>query len=162
MGTSLFALELNFTKFQANFTQTITDDNNKSIVYKGEVYAKKPSFNLWQYQYPIQKSVYSDGIKIIMIEPDLEQVLYTNISQNIDFFNIIASATETSKNHFNAHYKDMKFEIIMDENSLQSISYHDNFDNLVLIDFEKQHYNTKIEDSFFTPNIPQDYDIIHQ
>ena len=54
LSVSLWADIGNIFSFEADFDQKITDDQNKTIEYKGHVVATKPQFALWKYTDPIQ------------------------------------------------------------------------------------------------------------
>ena len=61
--------------YQASFTQSIVNSSNKEILYNGTIYIKQPSDVLWKYTDPIEKNVYILANQVIIIEPDLEQVI---------------------------------------------------------------------------------------
>ena len=160
LSVSLWADIGNIFSFEADFNQKITDDQNKTIEYKGHVIATKPQFALWKYTQPIQKEVYIASYKVIMIEPDLEQVIMKKIDSKFDIFSLIKNAKEIKPNEYLAHYRDTTFLIKLDNNKISEISYKDKFDNKVIIDFSKQKQNEKIDMKRFIPVIPDDYDVI--
>jgi len=158
--TTLFAIGEETNTMQADFTQTITDDKNKTITYKGDMLAKRPNLALWHYKDPIEKSVYITAHKATIIEPELEQAIIKKLDNNIDLLAILASAKKESKNHYNAVYGDKTYHIKMINKQIDSITYRDAFDNTVKITFTKQQINNKISDSKFSAVIPVDYDLI--
>lgn len=147
--------------FEADFTQKIVDDQNKTILYKGHVVAAKPQYALWQYETPINKKVYISPSKITMIEPDLEQAIIKHISENFDFFALIKNAKKVNEKNYIANFKNHKYTITLNsKNEIEFISYVDEFENNVKIVFEKQMKNKEYKKEIFTPIIPDDYDII--
>jgi len=149
--------------FEADFTQKIVDDKNKTIAYKGHVVAAKPQYALWQYKTPINKKVYISPSKITVIEPDLEQVIMKQISENFDFFALIKNAKKVNKISYIANFKNHKYTITLnDKNDIEFISYIDEFDNHVKIVFEKQLKNKEYKKEIFIPVIPEEYDIIKE
>ena len=75
--------------FEADFKQDITDDKGKILSYQGHLRALKPQNALWNYKKPVQKDIYVTPAKIIIIEPEIEQVIIRHISSNFDFFKMI-------------------------------------------------------------------------
>ncbi len=162
LATSGQAQITNINYFEANFTQSIVDDQNKTIVYQGHVKAAKPQYALWEYKSPVEKKVYILPHKVIVVEPELEQAIIKKISGNFDFFSLIKHAKEIDKDHYLAHFKDKSYYINLTNSTLSSISYKDEFDNSVTINFTKVDEKKKIERKDFVPNIPEDYDLIKE
>ena len=158
--TSLLAIGENTNTMQANFTQTITNDRNSTITYKGNLLVKRPSLALWHYVEPIEKSVYITSSSATIIEPELEQAIVKKLDNSVDILAILASAKKESTNHYSAMYDDKQYLIEMKEGFIHSITYSDAFENIVQITFSKQKINKKISDAKFEAIIPLDYDII--
>ena len=158
--TSLFGFFDSVSTFSADFEQRITDDQNKSIVYKGHIQTKRPNMALWNYVTPVEKQIYIREYKVVIIEPDLEQAIIKKVRNDIDLFTILTSAISIGNDHYEAHYRDMKFLITMEKDLIQSISYEDVFQNRVVILFSGQSINKAIDDTVFKAMIPSDYDIL--
>lgn len=151
---------VNINSFEANFTQTIVNDKNSTLTYKGHVLATKPQLALWQYSTPVEKSIYITHTQAVIIEPEIEQVYIQNIKSSFDFFNVIKHAKKVSNNTYIAKFQETEYTIIIKNNKLFSISYLDELENKVHILFTKQIQNKYIDKKIFTPDIPLDYDII--
>jgi len=160
ISTLAFASLDDITSFQADFTQSVTDEKNKVLKYSGNVVASKPQNAIWRYQEPINKDVYINSNAITIIEPDLEQVIIKHIKSNFDFFNMIKNAKKIEKDKYITYYRNSKFIITTNDSLIQDISYVDEFENKVKITFEKQEQNGKIDPTIFKPFIPNEYDII--
>ena len=158
--TISFASFYNLNSFEADFTQSITDDKNVSLLYSGHLVASKPQNALWNYTKPIKKDVYISSFEVTIVEPEIEQVIIRKIESNFDFFNMLQNATKISKNKYEAHYKDSNFIIKTKDKVIQSISYLDEFDNLVKITFKNQKQNIKIDKNIFLPRYPLEFDIV--
>jgi outer membrane lipoprotein carrier protein len=156
----LFASPNELTSFNSKFVQTIIDDNNKKITYTGELWASKPQNALWVYQKPIQKSVYVNGLKITIIEPQMEQVTIRTLDNEIDFLQIIQKAKKVDENNYTATVKGQTYAVVFKNNLLFSISYQDSYDNRVAILFTNPVQNKMIEPNRFKPSIPENFDII--
>ena len=162
LAVSSYANISNIKYFEADFTQSIVDDQNKTITYLGHVRAAKPQYALWEYKTPIDKQVYILPTKIVVIEPELEQVIIKKIAGNFDFFTLIKNAKKIGKDDYLAIFNNTKYYIKLKKGIIQSISYIDEFENNVKILFIHQLKNIKYKNEVFTPNIPIEYDIISE
>jgi outer membrane lipoprotein carrier protein len=159
--SSLFAgILLDISSFEADFTQQIDDKENKVVIYKGKVYAKKPQTALWRYTHPVRKDVYINTNKVLIIEPELEQAIVRKIKDDFDFFHLLEEAKKVGPNKYEAKYKGKKFQLFFDGKDIQKLTYIDDFDNLVTIKFTHQNYNTPLDEKIFNPTIPKEYDLI--
>jgi outer membrane lipoprotein carrier protein len=146
--------------FEADFTQSITDDKDTALTYYGHIVASKPQNALWIYKKPIMKKIYINEFKVTIIEPELEQVIVRKISSSFDIFKLIQHAKKIGKNKYLTTYKSTDFKITTKNNLIESISYTDEFSNKIKIIFQKQKQNIDIDKKTFFPNIPTEYDII--
>ncbi|MBA1437484.1 MAG: outer-membrane lipoprotein carrier protein LolA [Epsilonproteobacteria bacterium] len=147
--------------FQANFEQIIIDEQNKKITYKGNVITSAPSFAMWKYNNPINKTVYVSKDKVVIVEPELEQAIIKKIQSNLDFFSLLQQAKEIKKDLYVADYLQTKYFIKTEGLKIVSIVYTDEFENRVQILFHDQKVNKKVDFKQFTPAIPQEFDIIN-
>jgi outer membrane lipoprotein carrier protein len=157
---ALFGFSESIYSFSGSFEQHIVDDQNKTIIYHGHVWAKRPDKALWEYSDPIKKSVYVHGHRVIVVEPDLEQAIIKTISSDIDLFALIASAKPIGNETYEAHYADQIFTIKLMHGVIERIDYLDPFENSVNLIFSNQEQNKRIDDEKFFARIPKAYDII--
>ncbi len=157
----LFAISEKTNTMKANFVQTITDDKNSTITYRGNMLAKRPNMALWHYQEPIEKMVYITAESVTIIEPELEQAIIKRLGNSIDLLAILASATKDSKNSYTAFYDNKEYHITVKGEMINTISYKDAFDNNVKIVFSTQQINKKVDNEQFKAVVPADFDIIH-
>jgi outer membrane lipoprotein carrier protein len=150
---SLFANEQHINTLEANFIQKVTNPSNKTITYKGKIYIRQPNQMLWIYTTPIIKNVYMIGQQIIMVEPELEQAIFTSLTKEINLIELINNPSKVDKKYKLGYNKD---------GVIKSISYKDEVDNNILIEFKNIKVNKHIENSIFFTNIPDDYDIIRK
>jgi len=164
ISSLLYASFDNLKSFKADFKQTLTDDKNKTISYYGEVIADaKKQTARWHYKKPVDKTIYISYFNVTIIEPELEQVIIkrVDLEDGFNFFKMLKEAKQIDKNRFLAIYKNKKFTISVDKNSLlKNIEYLDEFDNKVKIEFKNQKYNIKFNKDSFIPKFPLEYDII--
>jgi outer membrane lipoprotein carrier protein len=164
--------------FITDFNQTITNDKGKKINYYGTVVFKQEKEILiigngdkqevvsklfkWNYKKPTDKEVCSDGVQLIVIDHDLEQVSRYLIDDGLDLERVLKVAQKISNKDYKAIYKDVEYLITLDsDGKLQKIFYTDSLDNRVKIVFENMTYNSKeFNDKMLECEIPDDYDTI--
>jgi len=160
LTTQIFAIVNNLNTFQADFIQTITDEKNKVLTYTGKISASKTQNALWRYIKPVAKNIYINKVSIIIVEPEIEQAIIRKITSDFDFFNIIKNAKRVDENHFLAKFENKTYNIKIENNLIESISYIDQFENKVKILFSNQLQNKHIDKNIFIPKIPLEFDII--
>ncbi len=160
--TSAYANLNNINSFEADFLQNIVDDKGVKITYSGHITASKPRYALWQYFKPIKKSVYISPYEIVVVEPELEQVIIKHLNENFDLFEIIQNAKKIDENRYLASYKNKQYVINTKNGNIESIEYKDELENDIKIVFDNQKINKVILKEKFIPNIPDDYDIVRE
>jgi outer membrane lipoprotein carrier protein len=163
--------------FKSNFHQTITNEKGKVIKYEGEVVFKNlqqvlahpsgatkeytRSLFKWSYQSPTLKEVCTDGIQLIVIDHDLEQVSHYTIDDGVNLKEILKVAQKISATDYKAVYKEIEYLITLnDKEELEQIVYVDNLDNNVKILFNNMYYNTTVDETILECTPPQEYDLI--
>ena len=160
--TLLLAFGENIQSFEADFSQKITDEENKVLTYTGSMRSKRPDMVLWSYREPINKKIYVTQWRAVIVEPELEQAMIKRLEGEIDFFGIIASAEAVDETHYKASYKGITFVLTQENGIILSLAYTDQLENKVIITFTNQKQNRPIEDNVFTPKVPVDYDVIRE
>ena len=160
ISTQIMASIDKITSFEADFTQNIKDEKEKILSYKGHVIAHKPQFAKWEYKTPVEKNIFITPFAITIVEPEIEQVIVRKIKSNFNFFQLIKNAKEIKPNVYEANYKNTIFTIVEEDDLIKSIKYIDEFENNVIIIFENQKQNHRIELEVFNPKFPLEYDII--
>ena len=160
LATLTYASMPDIKFFDADFEQKIVDDKGKTLSYSGHIKATRPNYVFWSYEKPVVKNIYISGEKLLIIEPEIEQVISKRIDQKFNFFNMIKNAKKIDKNSYKTEFNNSEFTIKIEHSKLTSISYKDKFDNSVTIRFSKQVQNRKVPLEVFTPEIPAAYDFI--
>ncbi len=148
--------------YQASFTQSIVNSSNKEILYNGNIYIKQPSDVLWKYNDPIEKNVYILANQVIIIEPDLEQVIISTLKEEINILDLLKNPTEISKNKYEATIYDKKYILTIINDQLTQINYSDEIENKVTIYFKDIKQNHEISNNIFKFKIPREYDVIRK
>ncbi len=151
-----------FETISSEFKQTITNEENSKIIYKGNFYATSKAKALWIYKSPIDKKIYFSQKRVVIIEPELEQVIITNLQNTPNLTEILKSAKKTNANTYETTYDGVQYVIHIKNNNINTISYSDKLENSVKIELFNQSINTFLDDTLFTPTIPKNFDIITQ
>ncbi len=159
---NIYANVFDFRTLSSDFVQTITNEQNSTITYKGSFYATNRQIALWIYKTPINKKVYFIKNKVVIIEPELEQAIITTLQKSPNFAQIIKSAKQISKNRYMTMFDDTNYYIDVKNGKISNISYKDKLENKVDIKLENLERNIVLDDALFKLNIPKDYDIVTQ
>ena len=151
-----------FETISSDFKQTITNEENSSIVYEGSFYASTQAKALWIYKSPIDKKIYFNKNRVVIIEPELEQVIITNLQSAPNLTEILKSSKKVDNKTYEAVYNDIKYTIQVDNKLLDTISYSDKLGNIVEIKLYNQSINTFLDDALFQAVIPKDFDVVTQ
>lgn len=144
---------------KANFIQTITNEQNSTIKYSGKFYARSDNKALWIYKKPIKKELYFLNGKVVIIEPDLEQAIFSKAKKLPKILDILKGAKK-EKNKLIAKCCNTLYTIDIKDNKIVSVSYKDKVGNKVKIKFFNEETNLIIDDEIFRYKIPDDFDIL--
>jgi len=148
--------------YQAKFKQTVTNNSQQEILYKGELYLKSNGNVLWKYQDPLIKNVYISNSKVIIDEPELEQAIISDINDDINLLNILKESMKIDKSTYTNTINEVKYTIKVQGNDLKAIFYTDEIGNNIKIVFTQAIVNENIADETFTFIAPVHYDIIRK
>ena len=148
--------------FQADFIQKITNTKNKVITYSGKVRFTNETLFKWSYKEPTKKEVCTDGLELLVVDHDLEQVSAYRISNGINIAKILKKAEPYRDNVYVAEYDNKKYTIQVDkQQKLHSIAYFDDLDNKVQILFKHMKYGKgNLPAQSMKCNYPIHYDMI--
>jgi len=127
--------------FRADFMQKITNANKKTIDYKGKVRFSNKTLLKWEYTEPTKKEVCTDGMELMVVDHDLEQVSIYLIDKGFDLAEILKKAKKYKKNIYVAEHDNRSYTIQLNgKQQIQSIAYYDDLDNKVQIVFKHMKY----------------------
>jgi outer membrane lipoprotein carrier protein len=159
----VFALDFrDKTTFEAVFKQSIINSSNSEIIYNGKLYIKEPALVLWRYDSPVKKDVYINDDEVIIIEPELEQVIVSKLQKELNILKILNDAKKINSNTYETTLYDTKYFLQIKNNELEKISYKDELDNKVTISFTDIRSNHQISNKTFKYTIPSDFDILRK
>ena len=127
--------------FSADFTQMITNTKKKVIHYSGTVRFSDAKLFKWSYLEPTKKEVCTDGLELLVVDHDLEQVSAYYIAKGLDIAKVLENAKLHSANIYVALFDGKKYTIQLDKQQrLHSLAYFDELDNKVQIVFKNMKY----------------------
>jgi len=163
LSSTISANSLNIQTLESNFKQSITNDQNAKIVYTGKMYAAQAKNQaLWEYDTPIVKKIYYKDGKLVIIEPELEQVIYAKLNKIPNILKLLKSAKKISENTLQTRFNSITYNITTAGNKIENIFYTDEMQNKVVISFTDEKVNSYINSDTFAYTIPADYDILEQ
>jgi outer membrane lipoprotein-sorting protein len=122
--------------------------------------AMRPDRARWDYAKPVRKTVYILGRTVTIVEPELEQAIIKKFQGDIDFFAILSRAERLENGEYLARYGEQRFLIHTENGIPVAITYQDAFENRIRILFSHPSINPTLDPDLFTPEIPEDYDIL--
>lgn len=162
LTTLLFAKIEHFKTIQSDFTQKVTNDQNKTIIYQGLFYATNDKKALWIYEKPVAKKIYFNNTRVLIIEPELEQVIITTLENTPNIAQLLQEAKEVSPNKYITKYQETTYTILTQKENIEKVVYRDKLDNAVEIIFSNQSTNLFLDDELFRAEIPRGYDIVRE
>jgi len=173
-----FIKEMN--SFSTSFVQNTYDENGLLVTTSnGSLIYKKKSKYILEYKSPNKIKFISDGQLITIYDQDLEQVIIRSVKKSlsnniIDIFTnekLINDKFElkiffkNNENHINflPINKDIKksdFLLVVSNNMIKSISFVNDFDQSVIMNFNGFEINVSILESQFKIDIPESFDVI--
>lgn len=176
---SLQQLLAPINSLSADFTQNIKDqDNNVYQRLTGNLSLKKPNQLRWNVVTPTAQLIISDGERVWLFDPDLEQVIIQSFSAdfktnpisillgNLNQLNADFTVTHITDNSFslvpkqkNALFAGIQLRFI--DNILSHIDYQDNFGQNTQLTLSQVTVNPQLARTTFIFDIPQGVDIIN-
>lgn len=182
---SLTQLLANIQTFRADFTQTITDKNAKQVQHSvGHMALQRPGKFRWEVTKPIAQLVVTNGARLWIYDPDLEQVTIrlltkevgdspamllsnTNTALEKDFLikgiNSTSSALQwfllTPKNK-NSMFAQIKFGFM--KNQIREMVLQDHLGHTTAVEFYNINVNPRLSSSLFSFKPPSKVDIIDE
>lgn len=155
------ANDLNFTSLKSDFTQIVTN-NEAKIIYEGHFLARSDNLAVWSYKTPAKKVIYFNGSKVIIIEPEIEQAIITDLKNTPNLTDILRLAKQISPNIYKAKFDEIIYTIFFENSLPKRIIYTDKLDNKVEISLRNVIKNSNIDKSVFSVKIPKNFDIVNE
>ncbi|MRJ03097.1 MAG: outer membrane lipoprotein chaperone LolA [Epsilonproteobacteria bacterium] len=154
---------LDVRTFSSDFVQKVRNDQNRTIEYRGTVYFQAPNLTHWIYREPIEKEILFDGRRLIMVEPQLEQVTITSLKREENILALLQRAREVEPGIYHLELNGKEFQIETGKGGkIERILYRDDLGNDVEITFLNPKQNGELSPSLFQIEIPPSYDRIYE
>ncbi|GHS86521.1 outer-membrane lipoprotein carrier protein [Campylobacterota bacterium] len=160
--TTLAAAEIDFKTLSMSFEQRVTNEQNQTLKYSGKLWLKQPSFARYDYEKPVKKTIAIANKSVLMIEPDLMQVTRFESEIAVNIIELWKKGKSVGAGKREATINGIKITLEHSGERFDRVYYTDDFDNFVEIVFSNHSRNIAIDDKFFLPPVPKNYDIIRQ
>mgnify|MGYP002026327540 FL=1 len=170
---------INFDSMSASFVQTSYQKDIRNNISKGYLVVKRPHHMLWHIEEPTERVIIFERGLISIYDPDLNQVIKTNIDQYKDanWLRILMGESEINESHQQNiedfySYKLIKFQplnndplgnmiiIKIKEELIDTIEIMQSENERIQIKLEDIEINMNINDGFFVDLIPDDAEVI--
>ena len=185
LSPSIYGSDISVLSFEtliANFDQHVISQSNDSEIYSnGEIIIKKPDSIIWRIKNPFERVIKINDESINIYDPDLKQVINTNIDQfdDSDWINILLDDDRledrykkskeekglTTRIRFDSLAQDSHIShIIIDaiENKIQTIEIIQSQEQRIFIRLNNVLINQLVDDYFTRDLFPEDTEIISQ
>jgi outer membrane lipoprotein carrier protein len=144
----------------SRFIQVVTDDQNSTLTYEGELLFKAPNLALWHYERPLKKTILIHGKRMVVVEPELEQVTYSQLKNERNLLKLMKKARKVGPDHYRMVVEHKEVDIFTHNGILRRMEFEDDLGNNVVITFIDPKQNRELADSLFELRIPREYDTI--
>lgn len=171
-----------YESFQSSFIQIVVNDNGKRVQEsRGSLKAKRPGLFYWETSEPHSQFVVSNGKKVEVYDPDLEQVTVHSLDEKVSttpallLSGEVDNLDETYKVSMRSPDEDTReftleprsedslfisLRLTFSSGQLQEMRMEDSLSQLTVLSFEEIQLNEDVNDSAFTLDYPDDVDVI--
>jgi len=183
-ASNLNELLSEISSFQANFVQTTLDAKGNNLQEStGSMAVKRPGMLHWQTEPPFAQTVVSNGKRIWLFDPDLEQVTVQDMDQRInqtpalllsgetemlaEFYDVTESGDYDNQREFvliptgsDSLFEQLQLTFVA--NQLVQMRLNDSLGQRSFIEFVDRVINPELDESFFSFVPPKGIDVIDQ
>lgn len=181
-AAELAAMLESYQSFQASFIQIVVNENgNRVQESRGSLKAKRPGLFYWETNEPHSQYVTSDGDKVEVYDPDLEQVTVHSLDEKVSTTPALLLSGEvdnldetyrvsmrsvgenTREFTLEPRSKDSLFvslRLTFFKGELQEMRMEDSLSQLSVLSFQDVRLNEEVKDSAFVLEYPDDVDVI--
>lgn len=181
-ATELASMLESYETFQSSFIQIVVNENgNRVQESRGSLKAKRPGLFYWETSQPHSQFVVSDGEKVEVYDPDLEQVTVHSLDEkvsttpalllsgevdNLDETYKVSMRTVGENNReftLEPRSEDSLFvslRLTFSRGELQEMRMQDSLSQLSVLSFDNIRLNEEVSDTAFVLEYPDDVDVI--
>nr|WP_228260786.1 outer membrane lipoprotein chaperone LolA [Marinobacter orientalis] len=171
-----------YQSFQARFIQIVVNENgNRVQESRGSLKAKRPGLFYWETSQPHSQFVVSDGDKVEVYDPDLEQVTVHSLDEKVSttpallLSGEVDNLDETYKVSMRSVGDDTReftleprsedslfisLRLTFFKGELQEMRMQDSLSQLSVLSFDEIRVNAEVKDSAFVLDYPEGVDVI--
>ncbi|EHP6761362.1 outer-membrane lipoprotein carrier protein LolA, partial [Campylobacter coli] len=101
----ILATDLNFNTYSSHFTQSVKSKNS-ALSYSGH-FTLSQEQAYWSYDTPSKKEIYINKNQIVLVEHDLEQVVFSHLDNIPNLNEIFKKAKHLNDNQLIAKYENI-------------------------------------------------------
>lgn len=181
-ASKLASMLESYESFQSDFIQIVVNENgNRVQESRGSLKAKRPGLFYWETSQPHSQFVVSDGEKVEVYDPDLEQVTVHSLDQKVSTtpalllsgeVDNLDETYEVSMRSVGENTKEFTLEPRSEDSlfvslrltffngELQEMRMRDSLSQLSVLSFDNIRLNEHVKDSAFILEYPDDVDVI--
>lgn len=172
----------NYETYQADFIQIVVNEDGDNVQEThGSLKARRPGLFYWETEAPLSQFIVSDGERVEVYDPDLEQVTQHNLDDRVqttpalllsgevdnleETYRVSRQQVEDDTREFtlkptneDSLFVSLRLKFVKDE--LQEMRMQDSLSQLSVLSFDHIQLNEPIDKSVFSLEYPEDVDII--
>ena len=171
-----------YQSYQADFIQIVVNESGAEVQEThGELKAQRPGLFYWETDQPLQQFIASDGEKVEVYDPDLEQVTVQNLDDRVQTTPALLLSGEVDNLHDTYEVNERgigssirEFRLVpraadslftslrlsFHDGVLQEMRMEDSLGQLSILSFEDIVLNEEIDKSVFQLDYPEEVDVI--
>lgn len=171
-----------YESFQSSFIQIVVNENgNRVQESRGSLKAKRPGLFYWETSEPHSQFVVSDGSKVEVYDPDLEQVTVHSLDEKVsttpalllsgevdnldETYRVSMRSTGDNTTEFTLEPRSedslfVSLQLKFSGGELQEMRMEDSLSQLSVLSFEDVRLNEEVSDSAFVLEYPDGVDVI--
>lgn len=178
----LASMLTSYETYQADFIQIVVNENGGKVQEtRGSLKAKRPGLFYWETHAPMSQFIVSDGDKVEVYDPDLEQVTVHKLDDRVqstpalllsgevdnleETYRVSSRQVSDDIREFTLEPKSedslfVSLQLKFFKNELQEMRMQDSLAQLSVLSFDHIQLNETVDKSAFTLEYPKDVDII--
>lgn len=158
----LFGWGEHIQSIHAEFEQHILNEEGIPALYRGQVFGKVPSKAKWLYETPLKKEVYMNDETLIVYEPELRQVSYSQLESKVDFLWILKSAKKQKDGTYRTTVDGVPYVLFVDQaDTIDRVEFSDSMGTKTIIKLKNVRINTITDDALFQFMPPEGVEIVN-
>lgn len=171
-----------YESFQSSFIQIVVNENgNRVQESRGSLKAKRPGLFYWETSQPHSQFVVSDGQKVEVYDPDLEQVTIHSLDEKVattpalllsgevdnldETYKVSTQDVGENTTEFTLEPRSedslfVSLRLTFFKGELQEMRMQDSLSQLSVLSFDDIRLNEEVSDSAFVLEYPDDVDVI--